>query len=257
MLFSATQGDTHSVEEYLHKGVSVNVTNYDNRTALHLAAGAGNETLVPWLIENDADVNALARNQVTPLEEAVLRNRRSIVQLLRAKGGILHPDRLPVFSKLLIEASARGEVDYVSLLLDAGVDPNSTGYDDRTALHAASSEGRVGVVEVLVEGKADVQAVDRFGFTPLQECLRGQSRGHTACAKVLSELGATIPAKQVYNYLRYIGGVGFVGGCLWKQRSKVGIWRRAVARVCRTQFTTSVRKRRLFLRGAVSPRRPH
>lgn len=187
------------VSEFLQKGVGVNVTNYDHRTALHMAAGAGNENVVSWLIDNGADVNALARNQVTPLEEAVLRNRRQIVQLLRENGGIINPDRLPVFSKLLIEAAARGEVAYVSLLLDAGVDPNTTGYDDRTALHAAASEGRVGVVEVLVEHKANVQAVDRFGFTPLQECLRGQSRGHAACAKVLSELGATIPAKQEYG----------------------------------------------------------
>ena len=41
---------------------------YDKRTPLHLAASEGSYKVAEWLLEHDADVNALDRFKRTPLE---------------------------------------------------------------------------------------------------------------------------------------------------------------------------------------------
>ncbi|CAN1237041.1 Potassium channel KOR2 [Linum grandiflorum] len=46
-----------------------------------------------------------------------------------------------------------------------GVPPNLSDYDKRTALHLASSEGRVGIVRLLLEKGANVNSLDRWGRT--------------------------------------------------------------------------------------------
>lgn len=40
-------------------------------------------------------------------------------------------------------------------------------YDKRTALHLASSQGHLNIVEFLLDKGADVNCVDRMGFSPL------------------------------------------------------------------------------------------
>ena len=49
-----------------------------------------------------------------------------------------------------------------------GYDLNLGDYDKRTAIHLAASEGNYEMVKWLVENGADVNAVDRWGGTPLQ-----------------------------------------------------------------------------------------
>ncbi len=53
-------------------------------------------------------------------------------------------------------------------LLKNGTDVNSADYDFRTALHIAAAEGHGEVVKLLIEFKANVNAADRWGSTPLQ-----------------------------------------------------------------------------------------
>ncbi len=56
-----------------------------------------------------------------------------------------------------------------------------------TALHIAACENALPAVKLLVEGGADIDAVDRFGSQPLDEAVRV---GATAVAAFLTDLGA-------------------------------------------------------------------
>jgi ankyrin repeat protein len=82
-------------------------------------------------------------------------------------------------------------LETLKLLIEAGIDPNSSDYDKRSPLHLAASEARVQAVEFLLKHKANVNAVDRFGNTPLTDALRGRSRHNNVVAKILEEAGGT------------------------------------------------------------------
>lgn len=74
------------------------------------------------------------------------------------------PENLDCTMQLLFLAS-QGDVDGVEDLLKEGTDVNSIDLDGRTALHIASCEGRLDVVQLLLSWKANVDARDRWGST--------------------------------------------------------------------------------------------
>jgi hypothetical protein len=62
-------------------------------------------------------------------------------------------------------------------------------YDRRTPLHLAASEGAYKVTEWLIKKGADVNALDRFGRTPLEDAVRGDYR---EVVKLLMDSGAKL-----------------------------------------------------------------
>ncbi len=61
-------------------------------------------------------------------------------------------------------------------LLKAGARSDAGDYDNRTALHIASSENVLAAVKALVEAGADVGVADRWGSAPLDEAVRVGAR---------------------------------------------------------------------------------
>ena len=57
-------------------------------------------------------------------------------------------------------------------LLKAGARADAGDYDNRTALHIASSENVLAAVKALVAAGADVGVADRWGSAPLDEAVR-------------------------------------------------------------------------------------
>ena len=67
------------------------------------------------------------------------------------------------------------------------VDINESNFDQRTALHLAAVEGHLDAVTVLVEElKAQINPIDRWGSTPLDEAQRFKQN---AVAKYLTLKG--------------------------------------------------------------------
>ena len=67
----------------------------------------------------------------------------------------------------LIVASYNKCYDLVELLLNKGVDINSGGLEQRSALYYASYNGDMSLVEYLVDNGANVNIIDAEGNTPL------------------------------------------------------------------------------------------
>lgn len=79
-------------------------------------------------------------------------------------------------------------MDAIKVLVSNGLDINHGDYDSRRALHLACSEGRLGMVEYLLScPSVDVNVVDRFGGTPLDDTIRS---GHESASIVLAKHGA-------------------------------------------------------------------
>lgn len=60
--------------------------------------------------------------------------------------------------------------------MKAGARADAGDYDNRTALHIASSENVLAAVKALVEAGADVGVADRWGSAPLDEAVRVGAR---------------------------------------------------------------------------------
>ena len=97
-------------------------------------------------------------------------------------GSISRADQV---GRMLFMAS-KGDAEGIQEMLDAGVDPNLADYDGRTALHLAASDGRVNVVKLLLERKADPNPIDRHGNTVSCEAFTRQLRMLSSALRVVS-----------------------------------------------------------------------
>jgi CRP-like cAMP-binding protein len=90
----------------------------------------------------------------------------------------------------LLFAASRGDLATVTLMCDQGFDPNSTDYDNRTALMVASMKGQTQVVQKLIdEYKADVNLLDVNGGSALYEAAQ---HGHDSTMDVLIRNNASL-----------------------------------------------------------------
>mmetsp|Transcript_65338 Transcript_65338/g.116479 ORF Transcript_65338/g.116479 Transcript_65338/m.116479 type:complete len:427 (-) Transcript_65338:229-1509(-) len=89
----------------------------------------------------------------------------------------------------LFFVAAEGSVEQAKILLDARVDPNFRDYEQRCPLHVAAGFGNIPMMKLLVERGADVNATDRWGFTPVYQCEQGK---HSKAARMLKGNGAKL-----------------------------------------------------------------
>ncbi|PRP81860.1 Rh type B glycoprotein [Planoprotostelium fungivorum] len=172
LLFAASEGDAEMVEHILQEGsVSVNDTDYDKRTAMHVAAAEGREEVLLLLIEHGADLNCLDRWKSSPLDDAIHHNHEACSKLIANHGG--RHGHGTNYALDLVHAAGTGDLSTVQKLLDNGIDVNSTDYDLRTPLHVAIAGRHVKMVEYLLQQpNVDLHCEDRFGSTPVQEAHR-------------------------------------------------------------------------------------
>ena len=85
---AAEQGDIKAVRRSLDAGTDVDsVLGKASYRVLHKAAREGSLRMVEFLLERGADINARAEYGWTPLDLAIKRNQKEMIQILRANGG--------------------------------------------------------------------------------------------------------------------------------------------------------------------------
>uniref|UniRef100_A0A453AU56 Uncharacterized protein n=1 Tax=Aegilops tauschii subsp. strangulata TaxID=200361 RepID=A0A453AU56_AEGTS len=95
----------------------------------------------------------------------------------------------------LIDAARYDELEDVVALFSAGVPLDSADSQGRTALHMASANGHLAVVEYLIQNGANVNSTNLEKNTPLHwACLNG----HTEVIKALICAGAIVSALNRY-----------------------------------------------------------
>jgi ankyrin repeat protein len=117
----------------------------DGRSALHLAAENGSDSLVQLLLSAGADPNVANRVGETPLHFAASHGHLSTVRTLLAHGA---------------RVGARSRFTHI------------------TPVMAAAESGYPGVVELLIERRADISARNTFGDTPLSMARTSQRKVH-------------------------------------------------------------------------------
>ena len=186
---AAGGGDLTQVKRLLDFGIAPTLRDYDKRTALHVSAAEGHEKIVELLLLALADPNSKDRWGGTPLQDALSGGHISTAYLLKAKGAEV-PESFGAGA--VCEAAGKGDVPRLRMLHSFGQSLDVGDYDDRLALHLASAEGRVMAVSFLLGISSDPNRRDRWGGTPMDDCVRGDTLYHKYCAKLLQGWGGEL-----------------------------------------------------------------
>lgn len=169
--------------------------------ALPASAGAYDDFFKAVKIDNASAVSALLARGFDPNAIEPERNDTGLILALRENS-------LKVFEVLLdakeidLEAKSRngdnalmiaaykGNMQAVDALISKGADVNRPGW---TALHYAASIGNDGIVKVLLEHSAYIDAESPNGTTPIMMAARG---GHIYTVKLLLDEGADATLKN-------------------------------------------------------------
>ncbi|WP_425385027.1 ankyrin repeat domain-containing protein [Wolbachia endosymbiont (group B) of Schoenobius gigantella] len=166
--FAVQEGNLDMVRFLLDEGADIESQDKDNKKPLHLAVEAGRLNVVKLLLDRGASVNAKDKNNKTPLELAAKGNMIEILKKAELDQG------------LLINARG-GNLDKVKDLIAQGANLETK---DNTALHNACSNGRLKVVEYLIEKGASLKAKNKDGKTPLE---LAEQKGYTDIVEILKQ----------------------------------------------------------------------
>jgi len=172
---SAFNGSTDIIQTIVDHGLNVNCADYDDRTALHLAASEGLLLVASFLIKNlGADPNVSDRYGGTPLDDALRSGHTKVADFLKECGALR--GKTAEFADtnfLLLQAAATGNLKALRHLHDENVDMSLGNEDSRTALHLAAANGHLACVQELIEAVGiHVNIPDRFGGSPLDDAVQ-------------------------------------------------------------------------------------
>lgn len=159
---AARSGDVKRVETALRHGINVNQI-VDGKTALHAAVDAGKPENVVFLLSKGADLAAVDSNGRTAWQALWEEKKGSLnkaegecaVALL--EGGV-KPGELEGTTYLHEAADKVDNLTLITLLLESGVDVNARDRYGWTPLHFAARKPNFDNVEALLKAKADPNA---------------------------------------------------------------------------------------------------
>ena len=176
---AAAQGRHTDVEKAISRGVDIDKTDLEGKTALYWAANEGHLKIAELLVGKGADVNAGA----SPLYGAAARGHLEVAHLLIRKGARIAARKGEGTSFLNKVFASVGSVDLGQVL-----EPRAT------PLHAAAFSGSREMVEMLLYSGAPVSATCKRGKTPLHDAVWG-SNVNIDVVKLLVANGANVNAK--------------------------------------------------------------
>lgn len=159
---------TMVLQRYINSPVSIGVT---WGTLLHSACFHKHVGVARVLLAFGAEIDESDENGITPLHLASESGSSELVQLLLSYNPNVnkcdHKGRAAIH-----KATYMGRMDTVKLLLkvpDIDIELPEQTYG-QTALHIASGRGYGELAQVLIQHKADINALDRDGWSPLHVC---------------------------------------------------------------------------------------
>ena len=179
LLHASKSGQIEAVKFLLAHGASVAHRDAEGRSALHWCCDNGHEALVPLLVTAGADVNlptkadpkASGGGSRTPLMYAI--QKEAVTRALLKCAPHINAVDAKNCSALMyaIDGYQSSKAKIVELLLRKGADVRLSNSDGNTALHRAVKAYQASdLVPILQAAKADVNATNHAGETPLMLC---------------------------------------------------------------------------------------
>ncbi|CAG2205154.1 unnamed protein product [Mytilus edulis] len=173
-LFSACRNNyLKLVGLLIDRGFDTNITepNHENTCLLEAkgstpvsgAICSGNDEIVAYLIEHEANVNTQDLKGFTPLMLAASKGHYNIVKMLVENKGDITPQNEEGFT-CVSEASAHGNDAILAYFIEHGADVNIPNIKGNTPLMLAASNGHLNIVQMLLEHQAGVTIWDKKGI---------------------------------------------------------------------------------------------
>ncbi len=176
-------------ESRISKSVNANESKRKAITPLHTAAISGDFDIVQLLLANGTDVNSKTGRGAypgeTPLHSVAYAGHTQIAELLLAYGAFINAADQYSYTPLR-RTVEQGHLAMAKFLIQKGADVFTKDSNDVTLVHVVARTNHVAMAELLITGGADINAIDRFGFTPLDYAQGGGVR----MAEMLERHGA-------------------------------------------------------------------
>lgn len=157
------QNKLEKVKDYVRAGFDLGSYNLQGDTALHLAARAGSNDMVEFLLLNGASATQGKKDkpEATPLEDAVNFGKVDVVETLVRHGGYVSGNMVDGRT-LLHRAVEKGKTRMVEAMIRAGADANERTPNGSTPLLIAVSLRMTEVAEALLEFPEVVRGIDSY-----------------------------------------------------------------------------------------------
>ena len=187
------RGQTTVVKFLLDNKADINAVDH-GLSAINRATENGNKEMVELLLDRGANVNDIHSNQsdqYAPLHVAAVYGYKSIAEVLLAHKADVNIKTKSGLTPLHI-ASEKGFKAFAELLLANRADVAARDNSGATPLYSAIGSGNKPTVELLLAAKSDVNAKTQNGMTPL---IKAAQSGQFEIARLLLEKGADVNAK--------------------------------------------------------------
>ena len=181
---------------------------------------ASKEEVATWLTNEDIWIAAITEGHLDIIKLFLKRKKPNVSQLNFLKTVTViecHPEVFQLFETvfeekdeifyegLLLLAAGSGSLNIVEILVAQKI---SFGAFPLTALHLATINGHLDVVQFLIEHGSDVNAADKLGFTPL---LLAAIYGHAKIAECLLQNEANVNAASSFGDMTALNIAAFGG----------------------------------------------
>ncbi|MEQ5401406.1 ankyrin repeat domain-containing protein [Providencia rettgeri] len=191
-LTAAEQGQLEILKSCLEKGVDINTTNRQGRTAIVNASLNKHYECVSFLINAGADINKQDQTCFNPFLLSCLNNDLTLLRIvLPAKPNL---DLLTRFGGVgITPASEKGHVEIVRELLEkTDINVNHTNFVGWTPLLEAivlndGGKKQQQIVKLLLDHGANPHMTDKYGKKPLE---LAREKGYNEIAELLIAAGA-------------------------------------------------------------------
>lgn len=172
----------------LHEDVDIEAKDNAGRTPLSLAVEHSSVEIVESLLQNRADPNNNPHNDIGCLNQAVIKRRHDVLQLLLENGADVNErDGIGWYPLFL----ACTDYQSASILLSAGADPARDLIGGAQAIHFAARGGQAQLVIELLDRGIDVDrreappASPNLGSTPLYRAIESQDESAADSGRVV------------------------------------------------------------------------
>jgi serine/threonine-protein phosphatase 6 regulatory ankyrin repeat subunit A/serine/threonine-protein phosphatase 6 regulatory ankyrin repeat subunit B len=173
---------TQIASTLINAGVNIDALNNNGKTALDLAIGKKNISLIKLFIANGTKINGTLHTYFEYAE---------IIELLLDEGFDINT--LDQNNNTVLHKACQFSIETTQLLLNRNIDINARNNKGQTALHIACEKKNIDIVKLLIDYNADIDALTNEGYTPLYIAHKYmKSSGSVEIFDFLVKVGANI-----------------------------------------------------------------
>ena len=186
LYYACVNGDLETINFLAAVGADFNLTSYLERLEpVILAARAGHIEVVKYFLKKGRSIDCKSQFGMTPLLAALAGKHSECAKTLIEMGADINEKEFGTALKLAVENE---DVEIIKMLIEKGADLNSVQHG-KVPLHMAISQENPALIKYFVENGARIDIIDFSGLGVLHVAAR---TGNVAIMKSLVELGAKI-----------------------------------------------------------------